>query len=113
MKFRNQHDFPSPAPRLMAGLALAGLVLAVVAGRTPFAESGAAVGQTNSSDAKQQHWSLRPVVKPAEPEVADIGWIKTPVDRFILSKLERAGIKPSPPADKRTLLRRATFDLTG
>src|SRR5262245_33099940 len=113
MKNRNQQNFPSPAPRLMVGLTLAALVLAVFAGRKPFVESGAAVGQTNSSDAKEQHWSFRPVVKPAEPEVADIGWVKTPVDRFILSKLERAGMKPSPPADKRTLLRRATFDLTG
>ena len=51
--------------------------------------------------------------KPAIPEVSNPGWCQTPVDNFILAKLDENGLKPNPPADKRTLIRRATFDLIG
>lgn len=59
------------------------------------------------------HWAYQPVVSPPVPTVRDAAWCRTPVDNFILSKLETKNIKPSPQADKRTLIRRATFDLTG
>ncbi len=59
------------------------------------------------------HWSLRPLVRPALPPVKDTGWCRTSIDRFILARLEANGLKPSPPADPRTLIRRATFDLHG
>jgi hypothetical protein len=58
-------------------------------------------------------WSLKPVRDPAVPSVKDASWPLTPVDRFVLAKLEEKGLKPVAPADKRTLIRRATFDLTG
>ena len=58
-------------------------------------------------------WSLKPLYQPPLPQVKTANWSKTPVDRFILAKLETNGMKPSPPADKKTLLRRVTFDLTG
>jgi hypothetical protein len=58
-------------------------------------------------------WSLKPLSKPALPPTRNRTWAKTPVDSFILAKLEEQGMKPSPPADKKTLLRRVTFDLTG
>ena len=61
----------------------------------------------------RKFWSLKPVQYPPVPKVANASWAKTPVDNFILSFLEKAGVSPAPPADKRTLLRRATFDLTG
>jgi mono/diheme cytochrome c family protein len=70
-------------------------------------------GEYVLSDAQKRFWSFRPIKKPATPKVRDTTWIKTPIDAFILSKLEAKGLKPSPPADRRTLLRRATFDLTG
>ena len=63
--------------------------------------------------ADRQHWSFQPVATPKIPIVKDKAWPKTPIDRFILSKLEESGIKPSASADRRTLLRRATYDLTG
>ena len=47
------------------------------------------------------------------PKSKDASWAKTPVDNFILAKLEEKDLKPNPPADKRTLIRRATFDLIG
>ncbi|MBI1904073.1 MAG: DUF1549 domain-containing protein, partial [Planctomycetia bacterium] len=59
------------------------------------------------------HWAFQKPVQPAVPEVRDKSWVRTPIDAFILSKLEQRGLKPSPPADKIALLRRAYYDLTG
>src|SRR2546426_11396165 len=59
------------------------------------------------------HWAYQKVEKPKIPVVRDRAWVKTPVDAFALAKLESQDIKPAPAADKITLLRRATFDLTG
>ena len=58
-------------------------------------------------------WAFRPPVEPPCPPVKDAVWPRSPLDRFILSALEAKGLKPAPPADRRTLIRRATFDLTG
>jgi len=58
-------------------------------------------------------WSFRPLTKPSAPDVKNNEWAKTDVDRFILVRLEREGLEPVRPADRRTLIRRATFDLTG
>jgi hypothetical protein len=58
-------------------------------------------------------WSLRPMVCAAQPEVKDAAWLRTPVDAFVLSRLEAAGLAPAEPADKVHLVRRAYFDLTG
>ncbi len=61
----------------------------------------------------RKFWSFRPVADPAPPEVRDRAWPETPIDRFVLARLEEKGLRPGPDADRRTLLRRATFDLTG
>lgn len=61
----------------------------------------------------KQHWAFQPVTKPPIPEVRDSDWCQSPIDRFVLAKLEAAELSPNPPADKHTLLRRVTFDLTG
>jgi hypothetical protein len=58
-------------------------------------------------------WSLRPVRKPALPVVKLKGWARNGLDRFVLAGLEGKGLKPAPAADKRTLIRRVTYDLTG
>ncbi|MEO6184203.1 MAG: PSD1 and planctomycete cytochrome C domain-containing protein [Verrucomicrobiota bacterium] len=58
-------------------------------------------------------WSLQPLKKSFPPKTKNKSWAKTPIDQFILAKLEEKGMKPSPTADKRTLLRRVTFDLIG
>jgi cytochrome c553 len=58
-------------------------------------------------------WSFQPVQRSAVPRVKNKHWAKSPIDSFILAELEKRGLQPAPPADKRTLLRRATFDLTG
>jgi mono/diheme cytochrome c family protein len=60
-----------------------------------------------------EHWAFIPPERPALPSVKDAAWPKTPIDRFVLSKLESEGIEPNPEADKASLIRRATLDLTG
>ncbi|MCI0380046.1 MAG: PSD1 and planctomycete cytochrome C domain-containing protein [Gemmataceae bacterium] len=62
---------------------------------------------------RSKHWSLQPLTFQPLPLVKNAAWIRSPIDRFILAKLEEKGIPPAPAADKRTLLRRVTFDLTG
>jgi hypothetical protein len=61
----------------------------------------------------QPHWSLIPAQKPAVPMVKDKAWSKTPLDSFVLSKLEAAGLKPAPEAEAHALVRRISLDLTG
>ena len=64
-------------------------------------------------DAAARHWSFQPVQKPAVPNVKDASWAKTATDRFVLAALEAKNLKPSLEADRRTLLRRLSYDLTG
>ncbi len=61
----------------------------------------------------QTHWSYRAPERPVPPSVLDQDWARNPIDRFILARLEAEGLEPSPEADKATLLRRLSFDLTG
>ncbi len=62
---------------------------------------------------QRNYWAYQPVRKPAVPITKNRAWSKNPVDAFILAKLENKGLTHSAPADKITLLRRVTFDLTG
>ncbi|MSR58889.1 MAG: DUF1553 domain-containing protein [Planctomycetaceae bacterium] len=57
-------------------------------------------------------WSLRPLVRPAVPEV-NSAWVQSPIDAFIWTKLHELGLAPAPQADRRTLIRRLTYDLHG
>lgn len=61
----------------------------------------------------QPHWSFIPPTRPAIPSVQNPAWIKTPLDGFVLAKLEKQHLAPAPEADRRTLARRASLDLTG
>jgi hypothetical protein len=65
------------------------------------------------SPAQRSWWSLQPVAEPPVPAVANRTWLKTPVDNFVLSRLEGKSLTPNYAADRRTLLRRVTIDLTG
>ena len=72
-----------------------------------------AQSKASFTGAQKAFWAIQPVRPVTPPPVRNERWVKSPVDRFILARLEAAGITPSPPADRRTLIRRVTFDLTG
>ncbi len=67
----------------------------------------------DDSDPVAQHWAFRPVRPTPPPKVRNSAWVATSVDAYILARLEAKGIAPSPEADRRTLIRRATLDLWG
>ena len=92
---------PVPATTPSAGNALSGT------GVRPVALRGVI------TDADKNFWSFKPISHAAPPAVKQQDWAASPLDRFVLANLEKNGLKPAPPADKTTLLRRATFDLTG
>ncbi|MDC0144925.1 DUF1549 domain-containing protein, partial [Verrucomicrobia bacterium] len=58
-------------------------------------------------------WSLQPVKRPDTPNVKNAQWVRNPIDAFVLSKLEAQGLTPTPEANRRTLIRRLSYDLTG
>jgi hypothetical protein len=61
----------------------------------------------------ESHWSLRPPVKATPPANRDARWARTPIDRFVLARLDREGLTPRPEADRHTLIRRLSLDLIG
>jgi Protein of unknown function (DUF1549)/Protein of unknown function (DUF1553)/Planctomycete cytochrome C len=99
---------------------------AVVTDLTAWVKRGAPWGKDNGPIAagpvkpafdlqkrKHDHWAWRPIRPHEPPAVKDAAWARSPVDRFILAKLEEKSLSPAPAADKRTLLRRVYFDLIG
>ncbi len=72
-----------------------------------------AVAWAETFAARKNWWSFKPVQKPAVPVVTNAAWSTHPVDRFLLAKIEASGLQPAAPADRRTLIRRVTFVLTG
>ncbi len=79
----------------------------------PAGDAGAAIRHGTITAQDRAFWSLQPIRPGPAPEVRDRAWVRTVVDRWILAELESRGIHPVRPADRRTLLRRATYDLTG
>jgi len=61
----------------------------------------------------EAHWSYQPIEQPELPVVKQTGWVRHPIDRFVLARLEAKGIKPSPQADRATLIKRLYYDLVG
>ena len=61
----------------------------------------------------REHWAFRPVTKVRPPAVRDAGWVRNPIDAFVLARLEAKGWRPAPPAGRGEWLRRVTFDVTG
>jgi cytochrome c553 len=70
-------------------------------------------GKAAFTSEQKKFWAFQPVKAVSAPAVRDEEWARSSLDRFVLARLESAGIRPAPSADRRTLIRRATFDLTG
>ena len=79
----------------------------------PVPATPAIPAQTASAPPDQQHWAFQRPKPQQPPSVKQTNWVKSPIDRFILAKLEEKQIPAPPSASKTTLLRRVTFDLTG
>jgi hypothetical protein len=79
------------------------------------AEKAAHAAKKDVFDLKERakHWALQPLMNAQVPPIRDHSWPRSPIDNFIIVKLREAGLAPVAPADKRTLIRRVTFDLTG
>ncbi len=100
---RTHDDIAMPPDKRLPG--------AVVADFASWVKDGAPWPQARAI-ATTRHWAFEPV-KKIEPPADPSGWAEHPIDRIIIAKLREAGLQPVGPADKRTLLRRVTFDLTG
>ena len=72
-----------------------------------------ATSADTTADKARQHWAFLPVSKPQVPQVEEKRWSHSPIDAFVGTRLKAAGLQPSPPADRRMLIRRATYALTG
>ncbi len=81
-------------------------------GDTPVMAQKSAAETYDYSEGRK-HWAYRAIARPQPPDVEAEEWVQRDLDRFVLSALESRGLEPAPPADKRTLLRRVTFDLIG
>src|SRR5436190_17714551 len=108
MYFRTRPHFDWPQ-----AIAMACVCLCVVHG---ICQAAPSTDSSGSASSEVPWWSLRPLTKPPVPSTPDgklKSWARTPIDHFILAKLSEKQLHPSPPADKRTLLRRVYFELTG
>ncbi len=70
-------------------------------------------GEDGHAPSEPSWWSFRRPERPALPPTAGSDWVRTPIDAFVLARLEKEGLKPAPPADRQQLIRRAYFDLIG
>ena len=111
---RENADLKMPPTEALEPAEIAALETWINAGATwPEAKavSQAPAGQIRPE--ARQFWSFQPVRRPEPPAVRDEKAARTEIDRFLLARIEQAGLEPAPPADKRTLIRRASLDLIG
>jgi hypothetical protein len=114
-------DFTMPPDKPLAAAQVADLVEWVKRGapdpRTdpPVSTASAPVNPAKGIDIEKarRHWSFQPVETPVLPKVSNVKWPRTEVDYFTLARMEAANVMPVPDAERRTLIRRASFDLIG
>jgi hypothetical protein len=113
---RRQGDIKMPPEKTLPAPAVEALATWIKAG-APWPEQSPAATASNVAEtiaaAAKRHWAFQPVREPPSPSVRETAWVKSPVDAFVLARLEAAHIPAAPAADRRTLVRRATLDLIG
>lgn len=105
---RHEGEFKMPPKGKLSQTAIDDLAEWINAGANWPASTSTAGGKDPKS-----HWAFQPIKKPELPRVKNVTWVQTPVDAFILAKLEEKNLTPNDVADRRTLLRRVKFDLIG
>lgn len=108
---RQDGDLKMPPGRKLPPDQIAALERWVAAGAPWPADQAPVVDRRKEAWAR--HWAFQPVADPQPPQVRDAAWIRTPVDAFVKAGLEAKGLAPSPQADRYTLIRRLSYDLTG
>ena len=119
VRYRN-HDLQMPPQGRLADDQVAVLEKWVSLG-APDPREGTVAGPAPTGmtiEEGRKFWSFQPVADPPVPNFADSGarrkaWVRTPIDAYILSRLDQNGLKPAPPADRRALIRRVTLNLIG
>ena len=76
-------------------------------------DQGASWPETPGQPQYEPHWAYREPSRPSPPRVRDARWVRNPIDAFVLARLEREGLAPSAEAERATLIRRVSLDLTG
>lgn len=110
-----RHALKMPPSGKMSAGEIADLTRWVTMG-APWPESAPAGGPRRTGEITEEDrrfWAYQPVRKPSVPQVKNRGFVRGPIDAFVLAGLESEGLQPAAEADRRTLIRRATFDLTG
>ena len=100
-----------PLPVIFFTLAL--LPHSLVRGPVAAVENATDPPERKVTPEDREHWSYQPIRNPTPPSVKNEAWIRTPIDRFILARLEAEGLSPAPRAGQRDLLRRLYLDLIG
>jgi hypothetical protein len=98
---------PSRFPNVLVAILGLALPLTGAAADSPEKSRGSFTAE------QRGYWALQKVVQPNSPTVRDSGWVRNPVDAFILAQLEAKNLRPSAPADRATLIRRVSLDLIG
>ncbi|MDB6029249.1 MAG: hypothetical protein JWM68_5472 [Verrucomicrobiales bacterium] len=101
-----------PEDKKLSAVQIADLVAWIKMGAPDPRKPSAAIAATWNKSVRE-HWAFQPIKKPAVPTVKEAERVLTPIDAFVIAKLAENGMKLSDPADKRTLIRRANFDLIG
>lgn len=115
IRHEDEPHMPRKAPKL-ADAAIADISRWIDLGAPydrPLVDRNSKASPITTTTGDPNFWSFRPLVRVNPPSVKNPAWARTPVDRFIASALDQKNLRPNPIADRRTLIRRVTFDLTG
>src|SRR5262245_38161772 len=104
------HDAPAMPPK---GPRLDGKEIALLRRWIDEGAKAPASEIVQTTNPKSKHWSFQLITRPTLPAVKDEQWLRNPIDRFILARLEKEQVRPSPEADRATLIRRVSLDLLG